>query len=32
MTLTVRDPAYIIPSYSLTGDLLAYRRCGLQYR
>jgi hypothetical protein len=32
MTLTVREQAYIIPSYSLTGDLLAYRRCGLQYR
>lgn len=32
MTLTIREPAYMIPGYSLTGDLLAYRRCGLQYR
>jgi len=32
MTLTRREPAYLIPTYSLTGDLLAYRRCGLQYR
>jgi hypothetical protein len=32
VTLTIREPAYMIPGYSLTGDLLAYRRCGLQYR
>jgi hypothetical protein len=32
MTLSVRPEPYIIPSYSLTGDLLAYRNCGRQYR
>lgn len=30
--LSKRSGPYIIPEYSLTGDLLAYLNCGLQYR
>jgi hypothetical protein len=30
--LSKRPPVYALPSYSLTGDLLGYLRCGLQYR
>jgi PD-(D/E)XK nuclease superfamily len=32
MELSRTRPPYTIPSYSLTGDLLAYLNCGLQYR
>lgn len=32
MELGVKPPEHIVPSYSLTGDLLAYMRCRLQYR
>src|SRR5690349_11550819 len=32
MQLSVRPAIYALPSYSLTSDLLAFLRCGLQYR
>lgn len=32
MPLAKRPPVYALPSYSLTGDLVNFFRCGLQYR
>lgn len=32
MAMKSRPVPYTLPSYSLTGDLLGYLRCGLQYR
>lgn len=32
MQLEVSSPERIVPSYSMTGDLLSYRLCNMQYR
>lgn len=32
MELKIKEPDVLIPSYSLTGDILSYSRCRLQYR
>jgi hypothetical protein len=32
MDLDVKRPVHLVPSYSLTGDLVSFKRCGLQYR
>jgi hypothetical protein len=32
MELEIKHPDHIVPSYSLTGDLISYLRCRLRYR
>lgn len=32
MELSVRKPPALVPSFSLTSDILSFERCGLQYR